>query len=28
VIFAPYITLARGLERGRKIEKRVYRYAE
>ncbi len=28
VIFAPYITLARALERGRKIEKRVYRYAE
>jgi hypothetical protein len=28
VILAPYITLARGLERGRRIEKRVYRYAE
>jgi NADH-quinone oxidoreductase subunit H len=28
VILAPYITLARGLERGRRIEKRVYRFAE
>ncbi|HEX4310644.1 MAG TPA: NADH-quinone oxidoreductase subunit NuoH [Acidobacteriaceae bacterium] len=28
VIFAPYITLARTLERGRKIEKRSYRFAE
>jgi NADH-quinone oxidoreductase subunit H len=28
VIFAPYILLARGLERGRKIEKRTYRFAE
>jgi len=28
VIFAPYIVLARTLERGRKIEKRTYRFAE
>lgn len=28
VIGAPYVTLARGLERGRRIEKRVYRFAE
>jgi NADH-quinone oxidoreductase subunit H len=28
VIFAPYITLARTLERSRKIEKRSYRFAE
>jgi NADH-quinone oxidoreductase subunit H len=28
VIFVPYITLARVLERGRRIEKRVYRFAE
>jgi NADH-quinone oxidoreductase subunit H len=28
VILAPYITLARGLERSRRIEKRVYRFAE
>jgi len=28
VIFAPYILLARTLERGRKIEKRTYRFAE
>ncbi len=28
VIFAPFITLARGLERGRKIEKRTYRFAD
>jgi NADH-quinone oxidoreductase subunit H len=28
VIFAPYILLARSLERGRKIEKRTYRFAE
>jgi NADH-quinone oxidoreductase subunit H len=28
VILVPYVTLARMLERGRKIEKRVYRFAE
>jgi NADH-quinone oxidoreductase subunit H len=28
VIFAPYITLARAMGRGRKIEKRTYRFAE
>jgi hypothetical protein len=28
VIFAPYITLARALGRGRRIEKRTYRFAE
>jgi NADH-quinone oxidoreductase subunit H len=28
VILAPYILLARTLERGRKIEKRTYRFAE
>ena len=28
VILAPYITLARALERGRRIEKRAYRFAE
>jgi NADH-quinone oxidoreductase subunit H len=28
VIFAPYIVLARALERGRRIEKRTYRFAE
>jgi NADH-quinone oxidoreductase subunit H len=28
IIFAPYILLARKLERGRRIEKRTYRYAE
>jgi NADH-quinone oxidoreductase subunit H len=28
VIFAPYILLARKLERGRRIEKRTYRFAE
>jgi len=28
VVAGPYVLLARGLERGRKIEKRTYRYAE
>lgn len=28
IIVVPYVTLARGLERGRRIEKRTYRFAE
>ena len=28
IIVVPYVALARGLQRGKKIEQRVYRYAE